>query len=90
MSNSDFIELVKQVPIEEQVPMIWTSQGNLPLSELEYRVVWEITDDYIVFVEEHYHAGEQVRRAPHVLARQSLESSLLAEQRALPPSVMVN
>lgn len=50
-------------------PLIYTSQGNVPLASLTYETAWEVTPDYIKFVERHRNAaGEVVKESAHVYA----------------------
>lgn len=51
-----------------EVPLIWTSKGNLPLESLKYATRWERGEDYVKFIEIHTLNGEVVREAAHVLA----------------------
>ena len=68
--------------IDEQTPLIWTKDGNLPLEELDYEPRWEITDEYIKFVEVHRRKGtsEVVREAAHVLARNGFDMTAVQEE----------
>lgn len=51
-------------------PMVWTTKGNLPASQLQYSTRWEDTPEYVKFVEIYSLNGEVVRESAHVLARQ--------------------
>lgn len=57
-----------------QEPLIYTSEGNLPLSILKYETRWEQTDTYVKFVEIHKLEDKVVREAAHVLMLQPLTS----------------
>ena len=57
--------------------MIYTSKGNLPVSELEERVLWTDSTDETVCTIEHWHNGECVRRQPNVYVRKGVETSAL-------------
>lgn len=48
------------------VPLIWTTKGNLPVASLEYYVGWDITEDSIVFKEQYRFEGEIVKENAHV------------------------
>ena len=50
-------------------PCIFTSLGNMPLSELEERVVWQDSADETVCNVEHWYKGECVRRQVNILKR---------------------
>jgi hypothetical protein len=55
----------------DAVPLVWTTIGNVPSSELEYRTNWEIQAQDgalhgVVFVEEYWFNDECVRRDVHV------------------------
>jgi len=67
---------------DEQTPLIWTKDGNLPLVDLDYEPRWEITDEYIKFVEVHRRkdTGEAVREAAHVLARNGFDMTAIQEE----------
>jgi hypothetical protein len=48
-------------------PLIYTSRGNLPISSLKLETAWDVTNDYIKFVERYRDAeGEVVRESAHV------------------------
>lgn len=60
-----------------EVPMIWTSKGNLPVDILEYSVLWEEPPAepgqlpiYTKFSEIYKLNGEIVKQSAHVLSRQ--------------------
>ena len=53
---------------DTDVPLIWTSKGNLPVADLRYVPLWTITEDRIEFVEEYYLGDEVVRRNVHINA----------------------
>jgi hypothetical protein len=55
----------------DAVPLIYTSKGNLPIDSLSYQTRWELTDEYIKFVERYLDAtGEVVRESAHVYSKQ--------------------
>lgn len=56
--------------MNETEPLIWTSQGNLPVSSLVYDTRWEDTPAYIKLVETYTLNGEVVRESAHVFAKQ--------------------
>lgn len=48
------------------IPLIWTSKGNLPADNLRYVTLWQVGDYTIQFVEEYYLGDELVRRNLHI------------------------
>lgn len=56
--------------IEDQVPMIWTTHGNMPVEILEYKTLWEETPEDVLMAEEYRYQGELVRRSVHVYRKQ--------------------
>lgn len=52
--------------MEIDEPLIWTSKGNLPLSNLECRRYWQENEDSITLVEEYWLGEECVKRGAHV------------------------
>jgi hypothetical protein len=68
-------EQTQNMPVDQQVPLIWTSKGNLPIASLEYRTEWQVTEDSYVFVEEYWLDGECVKRSAHAF----LPKGVLAE-----------
>jgi hypothetical protein len=49
-------------------PLIYTSLGNMPVSELEHYVGWEVTAEYVKFREVYKFQGEIVKESAHVHA----------------------
>lgn len=58
----------------EEEPLVYTSRGNMPLSELTYRHEWLEDDIAITFVEEYLHKGEVVKRSAHSRLKQGLDT----------------
>lgn len=58
--------------MDNDVPLIYTSKGNLPISSLEYGTRWEDAPDYIKFVEIYTLDGEVVRESAHVYTKRGL------------------
>ena len=59
-----------------EVPLIYTSKGNVPLASLTYETSWEINDDYIKFAERYRDAtGEVVKEGAHVYDRRGVCAS---------------
>ena len=48
------------------VPLIWTTKGNLPITELEHQVQWQVGTDQIVFTEAYLLDGEVVKKSSHI------------------------
>ena len=51
-------------------PLIYTSKGNLPISDLAYRTEWEDSPEHMIMAEIYEHEGEVVRRSVHVYKKQ--------------------
>lgn len=60
------------------VPVIWTSKGNLPIADCEQYVQWIVTDESITFVLSVKHRGEEVKREVHIYMKHGLSTQ--AEQ----------
>ncbi len=60
-------------------PMIYTTKGNIPISELAYATRWEVTDDYIKLVETYSLGGEVVRESAHVLTKRGLTAEPITQ-----------
>jgi hypothetical protein len=56
--------------MNNEVPLVYTSKGNLPASALAYDVRWEETEEYVKCIETYTLADEVVRQSAHVLSRQ--------------------
>lgn len=56
----------------QQEPLIFTTKGNMPVSQLQYVTSWEDTPLYTKFVERYLLDGEVVRESAHVLAREGV------------------
>lgn len=69
------------MPDAEEIPLIYTTMGNVPISSLEHYVRWDQADDYIKFVEIYMHQGVVVRESAHVLAK--TPAPIGAEQAAI-------
>jgi len=48
------------------VPLIYTIKGNLPLADLRQEVVWDVSDDKIIFTESYFLGDECVKKSAHV------------------------
>ena len=62
-----------------EVPLIYTTKGNLPIDTLEYSHAWEETPDYVKFIEMYRLDGEVVKQSAHVLMRHGIEASVKQE-----------
>lgn len=60
------------------VPLIWTSKGNLPIADLVYAHRWEETDVYLKFVETYTLGDEVVKESAHVYIKKG--AALAGEQ----------
>lgn len=56
------------------VPLIFTTKGNLPVDTLVYATRWDVTDDYTKLIETYSLDGEIVRESAHVLSHRGLFS----------------
>lgn len=63
-----------------EVPLIWTAKGNVPVESLEYIAKWEDTPEYIKFVETYTLDGEVVKQNAHVYGKKPLLSDAVAQQ----------
>jgi hypothetical protein len=57
-------------------PLIFTSKGNMLVSDLEYRHGWFETDNEISFIEEYLLDGEVVKRSVHSRLKRGLDAAL--------------
>jgi hypothetical protein len=65
---------------EKDVPLIWTTKGNLPVASLEYYIGWDITEESIVFKEQYRLDGEIVKENSHVKLLKGGDSAAEAEK----------
>jgi hypothetical protein len=56
------------------VPLIYTTKGNLPVADLKYRHEWAEDGDSISLVEEYFLGDELVRRNVHMRLKKGLET----------------
>lgn len=61
-----------------EIPLIWTTKGNLPVDSLEYTTRWEDTDDFIKLVETYRLDGEIVKENAHIYAKRGVFQEMLA------------
>jgi hypothetical protein len=55
--------------MNSEVPLIWTSKGNLPVDELKHEVEWDVQPGYIKFVERYRLGDEIVKESAHAFSR---------------------
>ena len=65
---------------DKDVPLIWTTKGNLPVASLEYYIGWEITEESIVFKEQYRLDGEIVKENAHVKLLKGSDAAAEAEK----------
>lgn len=49
-----------------EIPLIWTSRGNLALAVLTHTVEWIVTAEQIIFIERYLLGSEVVKQSSHV------------------------
>lgn len=59
-------------------PLIYTVRGNLPVSQLTQKVLWEDRAEYVKCIEQYWLADELVKQSVFVLGRKPLD--LMAQQ----------
>lgn len=55
-------------------PLIYTVKGNLPISSLEQKVVWTVSEQEIICASELWDGDECVRREVHIYKQTGLET----------------
>jgi len=63
------------------IPLIWTTKGNIPVDSLVVTTSFEDFGNTAVFVEIHTLDGEEVKRNTHLIVKKGL--SLFGEKGAL-------
>ena len=48
------------------IPLIWTTKGNVPLASLRHEVEWKVLPDQVQFFERYYQGDELVKESAHV------------------------
>lgn len=48
------------------MPLIWTTKGNLPVATLTHQVEWRCSQNNIIFIERYLLAGELVKESTHI------------------------
>ena len=65
--------------IQDEVPLIWTLRGTLPVADLQCAVRWEESDEYTKMIETYTLDGEVVRESVHVLLKRGLNAEAMAQ-----------
>lgn len=61
-----------------EMPMIHTSKGNLPVELLIQKVTWHDDEINTIFTESYYFGDELVKQSVHVMAKAGNEASIIA------------
>jgi hypothetical protein len=51
--------------IDDSVPLLYTSKGNIPIDGLELKTLWNFEETGITFTEEYWQGDECVKRSAH-------------------------
>ena len=62
------------------VPLIWTSKGNLPVDGLTYEPEWNDLEDQVQFIETYKQGDEIVKRSVHIMIKKGI--AVFGEQGA--------
>ena len=62
--------------MDNTTPLIFTSKGNLPVADLQYRHFWLEDDLAITFKEEYLLDGEVVRSNVHCRMKKGLDADV--------------
>jgi len=54
--------------MSNDIPLIYTSKGNLPEADLRMEVEWFVADEYVKVVKRHYLGDELVKEGADVLS----------------------
>jgi hypothetical protein len=54
---------------DEVTPLIYTINGNVPVADLRYEVLWEDTEECVKLTENYYLGDDLVRSGSHVLTK---------------------
>ena len=65
--------------MSNDIPLIYTSKGNLPESELQFEPIWEDTPDYTKLRLVYRLNGEVVKESAFVLSKRGLSSDAIAQ-----------
>lgn len=47
-------------------PLIFTSQGNMPIAELRHDTEWRVSDANIIFIERYWLGDKVVKESTHI------------------------
>lgn len=61
------------------IPLIYTSKGNLPEADLQFDPIWEDTPDYTKLRLVYRLGDEVVKESAFVLSKRGLDSSAVAQ-----------
>lgn len=61
-------------------PLIYTTKGNIPASQLRLNPIWDIQETYIKLNVEHYLGDEMVRNDVYVYDRLGVNANGIAAQ----------
>jgi hypothetical protein len=61
-----------------EVPLIYTSLGNLPVASLRYEYYWEDSPESMKFTESYFKGDEMVKSSTHLYLKKGLD--LFGEQ----------
>jgi len=53
-------------------PLIWTTKGNIPLADLDYKHEWSEDDNAIMLIETYRLGDEIVKQNRHIKLKQGL------------------
>lgn len=59
--------------MENDIPLIWTSKGNLPIADLRYEYFWEDSPEALKFTESYFLGDELVKSSSHLYLKNGLD-----------------
>ena len=62
-----------------EVPLLYTTKGNIPESDCRPEPVWEVTNDYIKFILRYWLGDEIVKESAFILSKHALTSEAVAQ-----------
>jgi hypothetical protein len=75
------LQLLRDIPVDEQVPLVWTKVGNVESSKLVRHVYWRENAKETALLEEYRLDGEMVRNGLDVKLKQG--AALFGQQAKL-------
>jgi hypothetical protein len=63
-----------------EIPLIWTTKGNLPIADLEYKTEWFDHPEYMTFSEKYFLGEELVKSSVHVYSKIGMALGGVAQQ----------